>query len=117
CLCGGAEMMGPKERRVLEQAFNVYPHDMYGSREVHHVSWDCEHGVNHINARLIPEVVSPDTGERLSEGKIGLLVFTDLFNEVTPFIRYQIGDYGSIRQVHDCACGRRGWALSDLQGR
>ena len=117
CLCGGAEMLGAGQRAILEEVFHTRAHDMYGCRELHQVAWECAEGRYHINPRLIAEVVDPQSGAVLPEGEVGMLVFTDLFNEVTPLIRYRVGDWGGVRRVDDCPCGRRGWELVDLQGR
>jgi phenylacetate-CoA ligase len=54
--------------------------------------------------------------ELLPDGQTGSLLLTDLFNDVTPFIRYEIGDMGAI-EWRDCTCGISGWCISNLAGR
>ena len=117
CLISGAEMLHPRQREAVERAFGTQVHDMYGSREVHQAAWECRHRVLHVNPRLVPEVVDEAKLTPLPEGAAGLLLFTELFNTATPFIRYQIGDYGAVRWVDDCPCGRHGFALTALEGR
>jgi phenylacetate-coenzyme A ligase PaaK-like adenylate-forming protein len=46
----------------------------------------------------------------------GVILLTDLFNRITPFVRYELCDIGTLRW-HDCKCGRGGCAFSELSGR
>jgi phenylacetate-CoA ligase len=60
----------------------------------------------HVNEdHFLVEVVDPRTGEQVSEGKEGELVFTSLTKEAVPAIRYRTGDLSSVT-YRPCACGR-----------
>ena len=83
--------------------------DIYGLSEVigPGVSYECwnKDGL-HINEdHFLVEVVDPQTGEPVPEGKEGELVFTSLTKEAVPVIRYRSGDLASI-SYRPCACGR-----------
>ena len=80
------------------------------------IATECDHGSLHINPRYIIEVVRYGDGQPCPPGKTGKLLITDLFNDATPLIRYQIGDLGAV-EWRDCACGRSGPCLTELAGR
>ncbi len=112
----GAESLADAQRAVFREAFGVQLRDHYGSRECSSIAAECARGSRHVNPRYVVEVVDPETHEALPAGETGSLLVTDLFNEVTPLIRYEIGDIGAI-EWRDCACGRRGPCLTELAGR
>jgi phenylacetate-CoA ligase len=113
---GGAESLLPRMRKVFTQAFGLPPRDYYGSREMGGIAAECEHGTLHINPRYIIEIADPQTYKVLPEGASGVVLITDLFNRITPFVRYELCDIGTLRWV-DCPCGRSGYALGELSGR
>ena len=45
-----------------------------------------------IRDSFYPEIINPDTGEVVSEGEFGELVFTSLTKEAFPIIRYRTRD-------------------------
>ncbi len=113
---GTAEAMHPELPDRFRRAFRVRLGDYYGSREVASIATQCEHGRMHVNARCIVEAVDEQSGELRPEGEPGSLLVTDLFNDVTPLIRYQIGDLASVAWGR-CQCGRGGYYLPELIGR
>jgi len=62
------------------------------------------------------EVADYDTRRPAGPGQEGVLLVTDLFNDATPLIRYEIGDLGVVDWC-DCPCGRQGLQLTALTGR
>jgi phenylacetate-CoA ligase len=113
---GTAEALHPQLPALFQESFNVPLRDFYGSREMASISAECEHGRRHINSRYIVEAFDEDRQQVLPEGQCGYLLITDLFNNVTPLIRYQIGDLGAVEWC-ECDCGRRGFYLRELIGR
>ncbi len=72
---------------------------------------------SHINEdHFLPEVVDPETHERLPEGEVGVLVFTTLTKEALPVIRYWTGDLASLSS-DPCVCGRTLIKMSRIRGR
>jgi len=70
----------------------------------------------HINAlAAFVEVVDAD-GRPLPPGQEGRLLVTDLWNRVTPLIRYDSGDIASL-DAEPCSCGRGLPLLKTLAGR
>ncbi|MBN2081004.1 phenylacetate--CoA ligase family protein [bacterium] len=113
---GTAEALHKHLPARFEAQFNVPLRDFYGSREMASIAAECESGRRHVNSRYLVEVVDPATLEPVPAGTSGSLLLTDLFNHVTPFIRYQLGDFGSLDWC-ECECGRSGYYLPDLIGR
>ncbi len=70
----------------------------------------------HVNAlAAFVEVVDAD-GRPLPPGQEGRLLVTDLWNRVTPLIRYESGDIASLG-AEPCSCGRGLPLLKTLAGR
>jgi len=111
-----SEMLTERQRQLIEQAFGLSPRRHYGSRECSTTAADCRCGTLHLSPRFIAEAVDPQSHVPLPAGQTGSLLLTDLFNDATPFIRYEIGDLGAV-EWRDCACGRSGWCLTELAGR
>jgi len=59
------------------------------------------------------EIIDPDTGENVEEGKKGELVLTRFGNWATPIIRYKTGDLATF-QKNNCPCGYPGPLLQIL---
>jgi phenylacetate-CoA ligase len=100
------------ERATLERVFQCSITNIYGSRELGHVALMCPEGHLHINQEhYFVE------NESESDGEPGELLITTLFKRPMPFIRYRIGDIGSINRTDKCACGRSLQIMDSLLGR
>ncbi|MFB6178232.1 MAG: phenylacetate--CoA ligase family protein [Halorientalis sp.] len=70
---------------------------------------ECAHENLHMVRpdRYLPEIVDLETGEQLpwTEGTTGEILLTTLTREVTPMIRYRLGDIVTVTAT-DCPCGR-----------
>jgi len=88
-----AEMCTMKERLIIENGIGVPVINEYGASECSIIAFDCEEGKQHINEQNL-FVESNERGE---------IFITDLFNKAMPFIRYKIGDIGSI-ESNKCTC-------------
>jgi phenylacetate-CoA ligase len=111
------EVLLDSERRRIEQAFGCPVFDRYGSRELYGaVAGECErHSGMHVNSELVLVEILDDDDEPCSSGEVGNIVITDFHNRSMPFIRFKIGDIGSING--GCDCGRMFPILKGLVGR
>lgn len=110
-----SEMLDPKTKRKIEDAFKAEVYDVYGCTEVKEISWECpEHNGYHINADwLLVEFLN--NGKSTKEENASIVV-TSLYNYGMPLIRYEIGDRGqSLEQK--CLCGRGLPLMAPSQGR
>ncbi len=94
-----------KER--LKSAWNCDVYIHYGLTEMGlGVAIDCpaHEGYHYNELDLIAEVVDPETGEVLPEGREGELVFTTISREAMPLIRYRTHDISTLT-TRPCKCG------------
>ena len=81
----------------MEQAFGCKVFNQYGSREIPNIACECRHGNQHIFTDMVYlEPVKLDNEDRL--------IVTSLTNRLMPFIRYDIGDSGRLKEG-ECTCG------------
>ena len=93
----GAEPWTNAMRTEIEAAFDMHAVDIYGLSEVigPGVANECvetKDGLHIWEDHFYPEVIDPETGEVLPDGKRGELVFTSLTKEAMPIIRYRTRD-------------------------
>ncbi len=105
----GSEPWTNQTRAELERRTGMSASDIYGLSELigPGVSYECfnKDGLHVNEDHFLVEVVDPQTGEQVPEGKEGELVFTSLTKEAVPAIRYRTGDLSSVT-YRPCACGR-----------
>jgi phenylacetate-CoA ligase len=107
-----AEALFPEQRRNIEQALSARVINLYGCREVGIVALECAEagGMHVMEERLLVDVAPA------AEGEPGRLIVTDLDNLGFPFIRYEIGDLGTLDES-PCPCGRTLRKLATVAGR
>ncbi|NLF54145.1 MAG: phenylacetate--CoA ligase [Thauera phenolivorans] len=93
----GAEPWGEGMRGEIERKLGIDAVDIYGLTEVMGPGVACEcietkDGPVIWEDHFYPEIIDPDTGEVLSDGEEGELVFTSLTKEAFPVIRYRTRD-------------------------
>jgi phenylacetate-CoA ligase len=105
----GSEPWTNQLRDELERRTGMSATDIYGLSEVigPGISYECwnKDGLHVNEDHFLVEVVDPETGEPVPDGKEGELVFTSLTKEALPVIRYRTGDLSSVSH-RPCACGR-----------
>ncbi|MEO0379130.1 MAG: phenylacetate--CoA ligase PaaK [Pseudomonadota bacterium] len=93
----GAEPWTNAMRAEIEEAFDMHAVDIYGLSEVMGpgVSMECvetKDGLHIWEDHFYPEIIDPETGVPVADGKLGELVFTSLTKEAFPIIRYRTRD-------------------------
>ena len=116
----GAEPWTEQMRHEIEEKLGIKAYDIYGLSEIMGpgVSYECQeqHG-SHINEdHFYPEIINPETLERLPDGEVGELVFTTLTKEGMPLLRYRTKDLTSLMEG-ECPCGRTNIRMSGIVGR
>jgi phenylacetate-CoA ligase len=113
-LCTG-EMLYASQRELIREAFGAEAFQYYGSNEIGSIAYECEsHRLHICEEHVLVEAVD-EAGHPVT-GKPGRLLITDLDNLVMPFVRYQIGDVGTLSE-EACPCGRSQRVLASLEGR
>jgi phenylacetate-CoA ligase len=93
----GAEPWTNAMREEIQQDFDMHAVDIYGLSEVigPGVASECvetKDGLHVWEDHFYPEIIDPETGDVLSDGELGELVFTSLTKEALPIIRYRTRD-------------------------
>jgi len=118
--CFGAEMWTEQMRKEIEKRFEIDALNIYGLTEIigPGVAHECiEKGGLHIfEDHFLVEIVDPDTGEPLPDGKRGELVLTTLTREGMPMLRFKTKDISSIIK-EKCPCGRTFAKIERIRGR
>jgi len=116
----GAEPWSEAVRKEIENGLHITALDNYGLSEIigPGVSVECEekNGLHIFEDHFIPEIIEPETGQVLADGKMGELVLTTVTKEAFPMVRYRTGDLTSLDHS-TCRCGRTLVRMSRVTGR
>ena len=82
------------------------------------VSGECRErsGLHFNEDYFLPEIIDPNTLERLPAGETGELVVTTLCKEGLPLLRYRTKDVTKLN-YDVCKCGRTGVRMDKVKGR
>jgi phenylacetate-CoA ligase len=82
------------------------------------VAFECEEkkGMHLWEDNFLLEIIDPETGEDVPEGREGEMVLTTLCREAMPIIRYRTRDITRIIP-EKCRCGRTHRRISRILGR
>ncbi len=106
-----SEMLFPDDRILLERVLGVPVINEYGSSENGLIALQNPEGDLILNSTTMFVEVLDDYNNPVPDGDIGHITITDLFNKAHPFIRYKIGDLGSVVTLDNKRI------LKHLQGR
>ncbi len=110
------EVLHPFQRAAIEAQFRCPVYDAYGGDGMD-VAFQCGHSTGyHINVEAVLLEVLDDAGRPAPPGQEGQIVLTNLNNRAMPFVRYAIGDLGSLA-AEPCPCGRGLPLLDHVTGR
>jgi phenylacetate-CoA ligase len=117
----GAEPWSEAMRNEIEAKLNLTAIDIYGLSEIMGpgVAIECieaKRGLHIWEDHFIPEIINPETGERLPEGEHGELVITTITKQGIPLIRYRTRDITSLT-YEPCVCGRTHARITRMSGR
>lgn len=117
----GAEPWSESMRQEIQEKLNISAIDIYGLSEIMGpgVAIECQEakcGLHIWEDHFIPEIINPETGERVPEGELGELVITTITKEGIPLLRYRTRDITSI-SYEPCSCGRTHARIARMSGR
>ncbi|PWD98016.1 phenylacetate--CoA ligase family protein [Marinilabilia rubra] len=105
-----SEMCSASDETFLEKNFGIPVFNEYGASEICVMGFGARRNWQASDALIYLEVVD-ENGSLLPEGQSGRLLCTELFNKGTPLIRYEVGDYASIKRENGHTY------ITDLMGR
>lgn len=104
------ELFANSLRQKLYEKFQCQIANQYGANEVNSIAYECPNGNLHCMENNVHiEILDADSNV-LPHGQLGNIYVTTCQNHVMPFIRYGIGDIGSLDKK-TCDCGHRGEIL------
>jgi phenylacetate-CoA ligase len=116
----GAEPHSEETRKRIEGRYGVEAYNSYGLSEMNGpgTSFECRQreGLHIWEDNFIVEIIDPEGDEPVPQGAVGELVYTTLFREAMPLIRYRSGDLAYFLS-EPCPCGRTHRRISRIQGR
>jgi phenylacetate-CoA ligase len=102
------------QRKIIKKAFGGEVFNKYGSREASDMACECKkHEGLHVNILTHYLELLDDN---LRDVKVGDIYVTCLDNFAMPFIRYKIGDRGSVENKA-CPCERGFPLFKKIEGR
>jgi phenylacetate-CoA ligase len=118
-ITGGAEVLLPHVRKLLEDVFRCRVADYYNSEEGGNLAWECPANpeLMHPNTATVWIEAVDQQGIPVSTGSEGHLIITNLYNYSMPFIRYETGDRGILLETGKCQCGFNGPVMRLMEGR
>ena len=118
-MVSGAELLFPHVRALMENVFRCRVADYYNCEEVGNLAWECpaNPGLMHPNTATGWIEVVDQRGNPTPTGIEGHLIVTNLFNHSMPFIRYELGDRGTMMEPGHCQCGFNGPVMRLTEGR
>jgi phenylacetate-CoA ligase len=107
----------PHTRSQLEEQWDCKVYDCMGTADFATLIWsECEaqEGM-HFQGQgfIIPKFIDPNNGEQVApeQGVTGELVYTAIWRECTPLIRFRIGDLAEVLGHGRCSCGRSSFRI------
>lgn len=112
----GGEVLTPRMRETIEEAFGAPVYDSYASIEFNILAWQCgqSKALHACDDGVVMEIM--DGARAVSEGEEGEVVGTDLHSYAMPLIRYRLGDI-VIRGRSPCPCGQPFSTIQTIRGR
>jgi phenylacetate-CoA ligase len=108
----------PHYRSTIERAFRTRVHDTYGCGEGMQISAQCGYGQTyHVHSLDVVVETVDDDGTPVPPGSPGHVLLTRLHPGPMPFVRYRIGDVGTLEASGPCGCGRGFDRMHSIQGR
>lgn len=103
-------------RDRIRDCFHCLVANQYGANEVNSIAYECPQGHLHCMEDNVYVEILDDKGTPVPEGVSGNIYVTTCHNYAMPFIRYGIGDKGSLEE-NTCTCGHQGRILKLRSGR
>jgi phenylacetate-CoA ligase len=114
---GTADLVDVASRQFIEEVFGAPFYDQFGCAEIDRSAWQCPEKVGyHMDVDSVVMEFVDDSGDGVSAGERGEVVYTSLFNYAMPFIRYAVGDVG-VPSDDVCPCGRKLPLMEVVEGR
>lgn len=113
CCIATSEQCNDIDKQILEVGFGVNVVKEYGASELDFIAFNDKNGDWIISNEAVFIEIIEENNKPVKDGEVGRIILTSLHNKAMPFIRYEIGDLGSIQRSN----GGRYDKLITLNGR
>ncbi|MDN3595898.1 phenylacetate--CoA ligase family protein [Zunongwangia endophytica] len=93
-----SEILFQEDKKIIEKSFGLPVINEYGASELDIIAFQNRENDWRINEETLFVEVLDENNRALPLGKKGKLVITSLYNRAHPFIRYEIGDVGTLSE-------------------
>lgn len=93
-----SEMFFPEDKKLLERQFGIPVVNEYGASELGLLAFQNPQDEWVLNSETMYVEIVDDEGKVLPYGQEGRIVITSFYNKAQPFIRYDIGDTGTLSE-------------------
>ncbi len=93
-----SEMLFENDKKLMETQFGVPVINEYGAAELDLIAFENPNTEWRINSETLFVEILDDNDDPVPLGEEGRIIITSLYNKAHPFIRYDIGDIGSLSE-------------------
>ncbi|RMB57964.1 phenylacetate--CoA ligase family protein [Dokdonia sinensis] len=93
-----SEMLFDSDKQLMEAQFGIPIINEYGASELGLIAFQNREGHFQVDSELLFVEILDDNNQPVPDGTAGNIVVTSLYNKAHPFIRYAIGDIGTLSQ-------------------
>ena len=113
-----SEMLTPEGRDAIRAAFGFEPREAYASVEFGFMGWQADpFGPFTLETdRLVFEGVGVGFVRTATDGEVSRVVVSDLLNDTTPLLRYDIGDLATMGDAN-AVCASCYGSIEELRGK
>ncbi|MGJ5642986.1 phenylacetate--CoA ligase family protein [Formosa sp. S-31] len=98
CCVVTSEMLFPDDKTLLEHYFGIPVINEYGASELDLIAFQNPDSHWQVNSDTLLVEILDENDAALPYGEEGRIVITSLYNKAHPFIKYDIGDTGSLSE-------------------
>lgn len=94
-----SEMLFASDKKLLETWLGIPVVNEYGASELDLIAYTDNNDDFIVNTETLFVEILDENNRPVPDGQEGRIVITSLYNRAHPFIRYDIGDWGSISEI------------------
>lgn len=91
-----SEMCTEDDRKVLEKGFGIPVANEYGAAELDLIAFEDKDFDWILNEENLYIEIVDDNNQPVPNGQEGKVIITSLYNKAMPFVKYELGDVGTI---------------------
>ena len=95
-----SEMCFKEDKLLMEKYFGVQVINEYGASELDLIAFQNKENEWLINTSTLFVEILDNHNNPVPDGQSGRIVITSLYNKANPFIKYDVGDIGSIQRIN-----------------